>query len=896
MKTNNRLKVLDVTNIAYKSITDIKHIHMMRYITLILLTISSWTIQAQTDSLDILDYTDKNTYEIGGIDIVGAESRDRTAIKSIAGLNEGDKIQIPGLAISKALKSLLKLRLFDDVQIVQERVEDNVVFLKLILVERPTLSRYSFKGVKQSKHDDLNDILKNVLNKGGIVTDDQKNLAEIKLKEYFEEKGRLDAVVTAEEIKDEIKDNAVRLVFNIDQKKRVKVQNIVINGNNDFSDRKVRKKLKNTKRKGTWFRKSKFIKDNFEEDKERLIAFYNKKGYKDTRIVKDSIYREADGDVQIVIDLFEGNQYYFRNITWKGNSLYSDEQLTNILGIVRGDVYNPELLENRLRFSLDGRDISSLYMDDGYLFFDIQPTEVAVSNDSIDIEMRIFEGAQATIDQVTIAGNDRTNENVIRRSIRTRPGMKFSRSQIVRSNREITNLGYFNPENIDIQTPVNPQRGTVDIQYTLEERPSDQLELSAGYGGQQGLIGTLGVTFNNFSVNNIKDRSTWSPLPQGDGQKLSLRIQSNSRFFRSYNFSFTEPWLGGKRPNSFTIGAVHSALDYELLGRGTLQITRLFAGLGSQLRWPDDYFSSNTTISIENISLNNYANNQFVVTNPDGSRDVATQGGFRNFSITQTFTRSSVADPLFPRRGSRVSLSVQLTPPYSLFRDVDKLEELTPEEVAEAISRCGGENGPVFDCTESEKENLLDGARVSKKFRWVEYHKWKFNAEWYFNLFDKLVFKTQAKFGFLGSYNSQIGAPPFERFEVGGDGLTNQTNQLTGTEIISLRGYDDREINNDQAGTVYSKITTELRYPLSLNPSSTIYVKAFAQGGNAWNSFSEFNPYDMRKSVGLGMRVFLPMFGLLGFDYGFGIDRNLGADASIGDYARFNIVLGFEPE
>jgi len=869
---------------------------MIRYvISLAIIILSSLSLAAQSDTLEVLDYTAKKTYEIGGVEVVGAESKDRSAIKSIAGFREGDKIQVPGLAISKAVKGLLRLRLFDDVQVIQDRVEGEVVFLKIVLVERPTLSRYSFKGVKKSKHDDLNDILKTVLNKGGIVTDAQKNLAKVKLEEYFEEKGKLDAAVTVEELTDDIKPNTVRLIFNVDQKKRVKVQDITFTGNTTVKSRKLRKKMSNTKRKGTLFRKSKFIKENYEEDKEALIAFYNKNGYKDARVLKDSVWREPNGNLRVHIDLVEGNQYYFRNITWKGNSLYSDEQLGNVLGLFAGDVYNPELLENRLRFSLDGRDVSSLYMDDGYLFFDIQPTEVAVENDSIDIEMRIFEGAQATIDNVSILGNDRTNENVIRRELRTRPGDKFSRSQIIRSQREIINLGYFNPESLDIQTPVNPQRGTVDIQYRVEETPSDQLELSAGYGGASGLIGTLGVTFNNFSIANIKDRSTWSPLPQGDGQKLSVRVQSNSRFFRSYNFSFTEPWLGGKKPNSFTVGAVHSALDYELLGSGKLNITRLFAGLGTQLRWPDDFFSSNTTLNVEFISLDDYQQRQFFV-REDNTGDFIpiTDGTFKNFSITQTITRSSVSDPLFPRRGSRVSLSLQLTPPYSLFRK-DGWDELSVEETAEIVASCNFEDGPVYQCDDAQLEALLLSGTNAKRFEWLEYHKWKFNAEWYFNIANKLVFTTQAKFGFLGGYSS-IGAPPFERFELGGDGLSNQNNALTGTEIIALRGYDENEINGGNAGTVYNKITAELRYPLSLNPNSTIYVKAFAQGGNAWDRFSDFNPYDMNKSVGVGMRVFLPMFGLLGFDYGWGFDKDLAPGASLGDYAQFNIVLGFEPE
>jgi len=838
--------------------------------------VSLYNVNAQSvsDSLDIVDYSEKKTYEIGSITVEGAPDKDRSAIKSIAGLKEGDKITIPGLEVPKAVKSLLKLRLFDDVQLQIARIEDDIVHLKLVLIERPTLARYSYSGVKKSKHDDLNDIVKNILNKGGIVTDDQKALAKNKIEEYFIEKGRLDAKVVVEELPDENKDNAVRLVFNVDEGKKVKIKNIVFEGNNVASDRKLRKKMKKTKRCWTLFKKSKFIKENYEEDKDKLIAYYNSLGHRDAKILKDSIWRNEDGEMMIVISIEEGNKYFFRDITWKGNSLYSDEQLESVLGIVKGDAYDPELLQNRLTYSLDGRDVSSLYMDDGYLFFDIQPTEIAVVNDSIDIEMRIYEGPQATINEVKIAGNDRTNEHVVRRALRTRPGEKFSRSQIIRSQREIINLGYFNPESMSINTPVNPQRGTVDIEYVLEETPSDQLELSAGYGGASGLIGTLGVSFNNFSLRNVKNRETWSPLPQGDGQKLSLRIQSNSRFFRSYNFSFTEPWLGGKKPNSFTIGAVHSAIDYSQFGSGALKITRLFSGLGTQLKWPDDFFSSSTTLNIETIKLDDYQSNQFIA-EYEGERVAITNGDFRNFSITQTFARSSISEPLYPRRGSRVSLSVQLTPPYSLFRK-DEYWRLGEGEKEALIAEFSEERGPRFPPTASEIETLIASAESAKKYQWLEYHKWKFNTEWYFNLYDKLVFMTQIKMGFLGSYDSSIGTPPFERF--------------------ALRGYEVADINNGQSAAVYDKFTFELRYPLSLNPSSTIYAKLFAQGGNAWNSFEEFNPFDMRRSVGGGLRVFLPMFGLLGFDYGFGFDKTVPEGSNIGAYGQFNIVLGFEPE
>ncbi|MFT4534985.1 MAG: outer membrane protein insertion porin family [Saprospiraceae bacterium] len=867
---------------------------IFKYIFFLLLSASSVSAQEINDTLGVLDYTVKADYEIGSITVVGAPDRDRNAIKSIAALKEGDKIKIPGLVIPKAIKALMRLRLFDDVQVIQNKVDGEIVHLTIVLVERPTLARYSYTGIKKSKHDDLNDIVRNVLNKGGIVTDAAKELARVKLEQYFTDQGKLDSKVTVDEIEDEVKPNSVRLVFDIKESGRVKVQDITFIGNKEVSSRKLRKKMKNTKRRGTWFRKTKFIRDDYKEDKESIVAYYNSLGFRDAKIMSDSVWREEDGDVQALININEGNRYYFRNIAWKGNSLYTDDQLAAVLGIVKGDAYDPELLQNRLTYSLDGRDVSSLYMDDGYLFFDIKPTEVSVSNDSIDLEMRIYEGPQATINEVRITGNDRTHESVVRRTVRTRPGQKFSRSQIIRSQREIINLGYFNPENMDIQTPVNPQRGTVDIEYVLEERPSDQLELSAGYGGASGLIGTLGVTFNNFSLQNVRNKETWSPLPQGDGQKLSLRIQSNSRFFRSYNFSFTEPWLGGKKPNSFTVGAVHSAIDYSQFGQGALNITRIFAGLGTQLKFPDDFFSSSTTVNLETIKLNDYLNSVFQVKDDRGSFVTIRNGSFKNFSLNQTITRSSISDPLYPRRGSRVSLSLQLTPPWSAM-GVGKSDPLTQTEIDDIITVADEENGPARKLSELEKANLISSVENANKFEWLEYHKWKFNTEWYFNVVDKLVFMTSIKMGFLGGYDDR-GIPPFERFQLGGDGLSNQNSALTGTEVISLRGYETNEINNNRPAAIYDKFTVELRYPLSLNPSSTIYAKIFAQGGNAWDSFSDFNPFDMNRSVGGGLRVFLPMFGLLGFDYGIGFDKNLPASAEFGQYAKFNIVLGFEPE
>ncbi len=848
------------------------------------------------EGVEVLKYGDKKQYEIGGIKIKGAETRDRNAIKSIAALREGDKITIPGPEIPKAIKSLIKLKLFNNVEIFLDSIaNEKVAFLTINIEEKPTLSRYFFSGIKKSQQDELNDIVKTILTKEGIVTEDQKELAENKIKEFYIGKGQLDVDVVTKEKKEDKKSNSIVLEFKVDPKKRVKIENIIFEGNKTFSDGKLRKKLKKTKQKGTLFKKTKFVEEDYEADKIELVKFYNTNGFKNARIVSDTTYRVPGGNLELKIYVEEGNPFYFRSIKWKGNSLYTTEQLNNVLGLGKGDIYNPELLENRLRFSQDGRDISSLYLDDGYLGFNVDPVELTVENDSVDIEMRIFEGPQFTVENVVIKGNDRTNENIIRRELRTLPGQKFSRSQIIRSQREITNLGYFNPEALGIQTPVNQSRGTVDIEYTVSERPSDQLELSAGYGGYSGLIGTLGVTFNNFSIKNIKDRSTWSPLPQGDGQKLSLRIQSNSRFFKSYNFSFTEPWLGGKKPQSFTIGAVSSIFDNSSLGYGKLNITRFFAGIGKQLKWPDDFFTANTTLNIENLSLENYLSSSFYV----GGRAIS-NGNFKNFSLKHTISRSSINDPLFPRSGSRMSLSLQLTLPYSLLGLTPGAYNPTAADIAKIRTELIEENGPAIPPTDNEIAQRVENVKLAKQFQWLEYHKWNFTSEWYFNLVDKLVFTANAKMGFLGYYDKKLGAPPVERFELGGDGLSNQnSSQLTGRSILALRGYTPTEVGNNLEGAaLFNKFTLELRYPLSLNPTSTIYTTAFLQGGNSWKSFKQYNPFDLKRSAGMGLRVFLPMFGLLGFDYGFGFDKTLlnNAAPKFTDYGKFSVVIGFEPE
>lgn len=823
----------------------------------------------EVDTLDVMSYTEPKDFEIGGITVVGANFSDDNAIIGVTGLKVGEKIRIPGPEIPKAIKALWKLRLFTDVKVVQEKVIGDVIFLEVHLQERPRLSRHTFRGVRKSYHDDLNDEVNRFLLKGGIVTENVKVNSSEAIQDFFIDKGFLDIAVEVSETPDSARINSVLLIFDIDRGSRVKIQDITFTGNDNVVDKKLRKQMKNTKRKKKIFSASKLIKDDFDEDKDQIVAYYNKLGYRDARVMQDSIWRNEDGRLMLNLTVREGNQYYFRDINWKGNTIYETAALASVLGINKGDIYNQELLETRLRFSQDGRDVSTQYMDNGYLFFQVDPTEVAIDGDSIDLEIRIFEGPQATIDKVVIAGNDRTHEHVIRRELRTRPGAKFSRSDIIRSQREIVNLGYFNPEALGINTPVNPNRGTVDIEYTVEEKPSDQLELSAGWGGFRRVIGTLGVSFNNFSLRNMFKGEAWRPLPQGDGQRLSIRAQTNGEFYQSYNVSLTEPWLGGRKPNAFTVAGFYNRFAFT--GQ-SFNISQISVSLGTRLRWPDDNFISSTAINIQALDLNNWTNFR----TDDGT--IVNSGKFNNFSVKQTLARSTVGDPLYPASGSKISLSVQLTPPYSIFNRNANYAEQTPEE----------------------------------RFKWLEYHKWRFDAEWYTTLAGgndpssnagKLVLKAQAKIGILGFYNRDIGTSPFERFQVGGDGINNQQFGFAGVDIISLRGYEENQLeaNLDPNGTsatvptpVFDKFTLELRYPLSVNPSSTIYVLAFAQGGNTWRSLRDFNPFDLKRSVGMGLRVFLPMFGTIGFDYGLGFDKP--GERSFSNLGDFNIILGFEPE
>jgi outer membrane protein insertion porin family len=844
--------------------------------------------QINLGDLEELDYANPKKYEIGGITISGIKYLDNSVLITLSGLTVGDVISIPGEEISKAIRNLWDQGLFENVIVSITNVQGNLVFINIDLKERPRMSTFSFGGVKKSEADNIRDEIK--LASGDVVTDNMLIRTTNTIKSYFTEKGYLDADVKITQIEDSLRINHVRLQIDIDKKEKVRIQSINIIGNTEFDDQKVKKHLKETKEKGSFkpfdnleglifdlvkdavtfrftkmvddsrdyvnkniklriFKSSKFIKDKYEDDMVNLIDKYNSVGYRDAKIMSDSIYRNPDNTVSIDLNLYEGRKYYFRNITWIGNTKYPDAFLNRVLRVEKGDVYNWELLNSNLTFNQTEDDVSSLYMNDGYLFFQANPVEVLVENDSIDLEIRIYEGKQATINKVSVKGNTRTNDHVVVRELRTRPGQLFSRSDIIRTTRELAQLRYFNPETINPNIQPNPADGTVDITYEVEETSSDQIELSGGWGYGR-VIGTLGVSFNNFSLSNIFKLKKWRPVPTGDGQKLSLRVQSYGKGYISYSASFTEPWLGGKKPNALSVSYYHSLYSNgypkDDLARQSFTIDGITVGIGRRLTWPDDYFTLYTGVNFQLYKLQNYTQ---IFTFGSGT------GNYNNISLNIVLSRNSVDQPIYPRNGSLVSVGVEFTPPFSGFSDRDFA-------------------------------SLSD----TEKYKMIEYHKWIIQAAYFTPIVGNLVLMARAKFGFLGHYNSQIGNTPFERFYLGGDGLSG-ANNLDGREIIGMRGYGNETLTPDyyrqrnQGGTIYSKYTLELRYPLSLNPNATIFVATFLEAGNAWLKFDEFNPFSVYKAAGFGVRVYLPMFGLLGLDWAYGFDPVPGLpDASRGQF------------
>lgn len=840
----------------------------LTFLLVSLLTLTRLTAQdtTQTEKQSVIDYSLPKSYEISGIMISGTNYYDKTVLQSLSGLSIGQKIKIPGDDISQAISTLWKQKLFDDVKIRVLDITGDKISLEIVLREKPRLSTFTIKGLRKGKANSLREEL--TLKAGQIITDNLIATTKAQIKKYFDDKGFIDAKATFEVLTDDPKKNTSKLRITVDEGSKIKIENITFYGNSTVSSKKLRKALKKTKEYRRLLAKSKFIEAEYEEDKEKLIQKYLTMGYRDIEIVKDSIYRSGKKRLSIDITLNEGSKYFFRDIAFTGNTKYTSTQLNDILRIKRGDVYNQSLLDSRLNMSQTEMDISTLYMDDGYLFFRIEPVEVLVEGDSIDLELRISEGPQARINKVTVKGNTKTSDHVILRELRTKPGQLFSRSDITRSLRELSSVGYFNPEALNVNPVPHPENGTVDIEYIVEERPNDQIELSAGWGVNS-IVGTLGLTLNNFSTKKMLNPKAWSPVPSGDGQRLSLRAQTNGTFYQSYSASFTEPWLGGKKPNALSVSVFHSVQTNGYAKgeamRSALFTTGFTVGLGKRVKWPDDYF-----VVQYSLNLQRYNN----VYNAYGQSNIPSipQGESNSISLKFAVSRNSTNQPIYPSKGANISFSVQATPPYSMFSN--------------------------------KNYNTISDA---ERFRWLEFHKWKFDATYYTPIVGKLVIMSRANFGFIGNYNPAVGMTPFERFWVGGSGLMGFN--LDGRELVALRGYQDYTltpivnqrvttslgvIDNAvrQGGTIYNRYTFELRYPISTNPQATIFPLVFAEAGGAWLQFKDFNPFQVYRSVGAGVRIFLPMFGMIGLDYGYGFD--VPTNSVDGQYNRgnFHFLLG----
>ncbi len=861
-------------------------------------------------------------YTIAAITVGGTKAFDANLIISISGLAVGDKVTIPGTDVfGKAIAKLWKQNLISAVEISFTKLEGRDLYVHLEITERPRLGEFKFVGIKKGEKDDLE--TKVQLVKERVVTENMKLSAMEAVRKFYFDKGYRNVDIQMKEEMMTALNNAVSLTFFINKGNKVKVNSLNFSGNETVAAQKLKKQMKGTKemtritlypivvknpyndttKKITfkeyihdvgflsisktkdyidpYFRfklsSAKFSEKKYGEDKAHLLDYYNSQGYRDAVIIGDTAIYDQKSNLNLFVKVNEGRRYYFGDIVWRGNTKYNDSILNVLLGIKKGDIYNLELLNKRLgkQLSAEGGDVQSLYMDDGYLFYRIDPVETAVYNDTIDFEIRMTEGPQATYGNITISGNDKTKDYVIRRELRTIPGEKFSRQDIIRTQRELGQLGFINAEKINPNVVPNADNGTVDINWEIEEKSADQLELSAGFGGGIGLTGTLGVTFNNFSIKNIGKKSTWDPLPSGDGQKLSARIQSNGKAFRSYNFSFTEPWLGGKKRNSFTVGYSNTryanAYDYSTgqycksCGDTSYVKTSSFSlSLGKQLKWPDDYFNLIYALNVQQYKLKNYANIFAGLSN----------GTSTNISLKIALVRNSAGpNPIFPTSGSNFMLSGQFTLPYSA---------------------------------------LGIAQSASNPYSLPEFHKWRFNGEWYVPIGrargaehnKQFILKAAAKYGFIGRYNNNLEISPFERFQLGDAGLSNSY-ALLGYDIIAHRGYpvynssnpkiNPDGVSNNQYFTIFNKYTMELRYPFSTSASSTIYGLAFFEAANGWYNFKEYNPFKLRRSAGVGMRFFLPMFGLLGFDYGIGFDR-YNQSSGLKGAAKFTFMLGQEPE
>lgn len=841
-------------------------------------------------------------YIIGGIKVTGLKSYNEQTVVTYTQLRKGQEILVPGEEISAVIKKLWGLELFSDINFYIERIEGDKIFLELDIKELPTLSDVEVRGIKESKASTI--IKETDLKKGKKITEsfiaNTKNYIQNKYKKQGYYSTKVNITTVADTATTESK-NAMKMIVNVDRGKKVKVKKIRFTGNKQFKNGKLRKAMRNTKQKFPLriFKSSKFIPEDYKEDLASIIEKYKENGFRDARVTKDSISWNDDNTINIDIALEEGRKYYFGDITFLGNSVYTDDELRRLLGINKGDTYNGVLLEKRIadETNPDANDLTNKYQNNGYLFSNINPVEVSAKNDTIDFEIRIIEGKPAYFNNITVTGNEKTNDHVIYREIRTKPGELYSKDKIIRTIRELGQLGFFDAEQIkpEIKNP-DPNSGTVDVAYSVAERGGSQIELQGGYGGG-GFIGTLGLSFNNFSIRNLFNGDAYKPLPTGDGQKLALRAQA-SRFFQTFSFSFTEPWLGGKKPVQFTTSLSHTVqflfnpqTNNADKSRRFL-ITGLSVGLAKRLAEPDDYFVLSQALSFQHYNLKNYNTGLFTFGN----------GFSNNFSYTAALSRnSSGPNPIYPMSGSEFTISAKLSLPYSLFNNVDygDLENQDEYQLKDANGNFLNANagqpgepanlGPTLDDGEV---SVVDRGKVDQeKFKWLEFYKIKFKGAWYQNIVDKLVLKTEANFGFLGAYNNDRGIIPFERFFVGGDGLG--TFSLDGREAIALRGYPNQSLSNLDGGTIYNKFSLELRYPITLKQTASIYALTFLEAGGSFNSFKEYSPFELNRSAGAGLRIFMPAFGLLGIDFGYGFDPIPGTTQRNGWETHFIIGQQF---
>jgi len=813
-------------------------------------------------------YSQPKEYELGPIRVTGADNFDHQAIRLIAGLRQGQKIILPSNDISNAIKNLWNEEIFSNVAIYVTKEIAGVVYLTIAVEARMKLSKFSFKGIGKRDADKLREEIK--LFTGKTITENLVFQTKTKIRGYFREKGFFKAAVDISRVKDTLINASEIFIIKIEKGNKIGIKEIVLSGNTEIPTWKLKMAMKDTKQKGILriIKRSKYTESSYEKDKISLLAKFNKVGLRDASISFDTVYQLNSKNLMIEINITEGEKYYFGDIEWLGNTKYRSSFLDTVLGIKKGDLYNRNLFEQRLNGSGDGRDINSLYMDQGYLFFQVMPVEINVNQNMINYQIRIIEGKEARNGTITIKGNTKTNDFVILREIRTKPGDLFNKGDIMRTQRELAQLGYFNEQAFQVNPLPNPSKGTVDIEYVVEEKNSDQIELSGGYGGagptsSGRIIGTLGLTFNNFSTRNFFKKSAWSPLPGGDGQRLSLRAQSNGRFYQSYTFSFIEPWLGGKKPNSLSFSINHTALSSNGKlrsedGYAGLSISGVGLGIGKRNKWPDDYFSTYIELGYKYYDVVN-----------DTRFPVFSKGIANDISLQYTIQRSSVSAPTYPQSGSNFTFLSKATLPYSSLTSKD-YSLLSPQE----------------------------------RYKYLEYYRLKFTAEWFLPLSKdkKLILMSRFGMGYLGAYNKAKGVSPFERYSMGGSGLSG-VNQIGGISILALRGYEDQSISSAGGDPIVAKYTIELRYPISLNPQATFFALAFLEGGNTFPTFDKFNPFNVKRTAGIGIRVFLPMFGMLGLDYGLGFDKlntwssgyGSASDQSIGTkgyYPKLSFSIG----